>query len=146
MRARAPVRGSVKHAMSPAHVLVDEDAAVFVEGDAFEEACRGVYADAGDNHVRLDSLAALQRDGLDDARPLEAVDDCSELELDAALLVRAAEASADLGAERRLEGLARGRDHRHVEAARAQRGGRLHADEARADDDNALRTSGRLDD
>ena len=148
---RSPVCGSGQRAMSPAaktpgalvsQILVDDDAAVDREPRLLRQRHGGPHADAHDDEVGRERLAARERDAarVDRRRGLAEVED------DAVLLVQRAHEVAERGAEDALQRPRLGRDDVHLEVARAQRRGHLEADEARADDDGALRAPRPRDD
>ena len=97
----------------------------------------GPHADADHHQVRGDGAAAVQRH-------LPRVDRAgrvAEVEDDAVLLVQLAHEVAELRAQHALHRALFRRHDVHLDAARAQRGGDLEADEARPHHDGALAPS-----
>ncbi len=110
--------------------LVDQHSAVDGQPRLFGQRKRGTDADADNDQVRVDALAAVQRHGMLVDRGCGP----SEVEHDAMLLMDRADERSKLGAEHARHRDRLRTDDMHLEAAGAQRRRGFEADEARADD------------
>ena len=118
------------------HAAVDREARSFRERDA------RAHADTDDHEIGIEHAAALQLHLLCG----DALRGVFQMEDHAMLLVQLADEVAHLRPEHAFERTLLGRDHMHLELARAQRGRDFEADEARADHHRAFGAVGGLDD
>src|ERR1051325_802301 len=132
--------------ISRAQARINDNSAVLVQLDTFEEVRDRPHTDTYDNHIRFQTLAVIERDCLNIAGALKATDARAEFELHAMALMYAPEQRTDFRAQRRLERLLRRRNDRNVETTLAQAVSGLHPDEARADNNHTTRPGRRFDD
>jgi hypothetical protein len=122
--------------------FIDEDAAVRRDPGPVGEVRLRTHADSGDDEIRIQPLAALERD----IRATDLGRGLAEPEDDAMLLVKRPDEVAELRSEHPLERTRFGSDDGHVETASPQSGRDLEADEARAQHDRPFRLRRGFDD
>lgn len=128
------VRGEDR-GVAGALMLVDEDAAAQLESGRRGELRPRHHADADDDDVAVDPLAAGRAHPLDGPVPLDRRQARAEAQVDAVVTVQVAVDPADLRSEDTLERHLRRLEHRHLEPPLPQRRRDLRADPAGADDD-----------
>ncbi len=119
VRPAGDVAGGVDAGRAGLEIFVDADAAVDAKARLFGERQSRPHADADDDEIGGELVAALQRHRLAASMPVDAV---LEMEDDAVLLVQRAHEVAELGAEHSFERPLLRRDDVHLDArARATR-------------------------
>src|SRR5262245_7456645 len=116
-------------------MLVDTHALVDGESGLFRKRNSRAHADADHDDIGIDRPAVFE----DDAFSLDCGDTVLQMKIDAMLFVQGTDEIAQLRPEHPFKRSLLRCDDMHFDIARSQRSGRLKANEARADDDHALR-------